>query len=95
MEKIRKYHHDFYHINNMFVIVCGSIDHNKLLQILQDVEDRTYQRVPQSFTVPFKQPMQTFTEAIETKIVCPSEDNMLGVVAIAWAGPRNHVRLLL
>ncbi|VDN88724.1 unnamed protein product [Brugia pahangi] len=37
MEKIRRYHHDFYHISNMFVTVCGSIDHSKLLQILSSI----------------------------------------------------------
>lgn len=31
--------------------------------------------------------MLTFTEPQEKKIVCPSEDEKLGTVEIAWIGP--------
>lgn len=37
IEKIKRYHHDFYHISNMLVTVCGSIDHSQLLHILSSV----------------------------------------------------------
>ncbi|KAK6102595.1 Peptidase M16 inactive domain family protein [Brugia pahangi] len=90
MEKIRRYHHDFYHISNMFVTVCGSIDHSKLLQILSSIEETSQQRVPHLFNKPFRNTMLVFTESQERQIVCPSEDEKLGTVEIAWIGPSNN-----
>lgn len=36
-EKIREFHSQFYHLNNMMLVVCGIIDHEKLLNIVSDV----------------------------------------------------------
>lgn len=36
--------------------------------------------------------MLTFTKPATEKIVCPSEDEKLGMVEIAWNGPANNVR---
>ncbi|VBB28196.1 unnamed protein product [Acanthocheilonema viteae] len=90
MEKIRRYHHDFYHISNMLVTVCGSIDHSKLLHILSSVEETSQQQVPHLFNKPFKNPMLMPAEPQEKQIVCPSEDEKLGTVEIAWIGPSNN-----
>lgn len=37
--------------------------------------------------------MLLFTEPQDKQIVCPSEDENLGMVEIAWIGPSNNVRL--
>uniref|UniRef100_A0A8R1TZL4 Uncharacterized protein n=1 Tax=Onchocerca volvulus TaxID=6282 RepID=A0A8R1TZL4_ONCVO len=94
MEKIRQYHHDFYHINNMLVTVCGSVDHSKLLHILSSIEETSQQRVPDLFNSPFKDPMLLFAEPQDKQIVCPNEDEKLGIVEIAWKGPSKNLREL-
>lgn len=38
--------------------------------------------------------MLTFTEPQEKQIVCPSEDEKLGTVEIAWIGPSDNVRFV-
>ncbi|KAM3722547.1 Uncharacterized protein ACO02O_05860 [Dirofilaria immitis] len=94
MEKIRRYHRDFYHIDNMLLTVCGSIDHSKLLHILSSIEEASQQRVPHLFSSPFKNSMLLFTEPQDKEIVCPSEDEKLGVVEIAWKGPSKNLEEL-
>ncbi|VDN02800.1 unnamed protein product [Thelazia callipaeda] len=91
MNKIRRYHHDFYHISNMFVIVCGSIDHCILLEILSTVEERSQQRVPHLFNRPFMNEMLVYEDSIEEKIICPNEDEKFGMVEIAWKGPKKNL----
>lgn len=36
--------------------------------------------------------MLMFTEPQDKRIVCPSEDEKLGTVEIAWTGPSDNVR---
>uniref|UniRef100_A0A915PJR3 Uncharacterized protein n=1 Tax=Setaria digitata TaxID=48799 RepID=A0A915PJR3_9BILA len=91
MKRIRQYHREFYHTSNMFVTVCGSIDHSELLNILSSIEETSQQRVPHLFNSPFKNPMLLFTKAQDKLIVCPSEDEKLGIVEIAWKGPISNL----
>lgn len=84
---VRKFHSEFYHLDNMMIIVCGIIDHNKLLDVISDVEDGMLSRVPSSFQKPFTSKIPLIEEGRDAVVLCPSDNEELGIVEISWAGP--------
>ncbi|MFH4979226.1 hypothetical protein AB6A40_005935 [Gnathostoma spinigerum] len=87
-EKVRKFHEQFYHLNNMFITVCGIIDHGKLLETIAGVEDSMLTRIPASFPRPFTSTFPLLKSPKECVIECPSDDECRGVVQISWVGPK-------
>jgi Zn-dependent M16 (insulinase) family peptidase len=86
-EKVRNYHKEFYHLNNLMIIVCGKIDHEQLLKTIEPVEEREIGRVPQHFDRPFQAAVPPLTKEKYARILCPSDEEEEGTVHLAWLGP--------
>ncbi|CAB3402179.1 unnamed protein product [Caenorhabditis bovis] len=82
IEKVRAYHKKYYHLSNMVVTVCGKVDHSKLLQIMEDVEQEHMASVPEVFPRPFSIQPCEIKESIVEKVKCPSDDSSRGSVEI-------------
>ncbi|VDK53464.1 unnamed protein product, partial [Anisakis simplex] len=86
-DKVREFHSKFYHLSNMMIVVCGIIDHQKLLDTVSGVEENLLDRIPKSFERPFQDEIPKIDECREASIECPSDDEQRGIVSISWMGP--------
>lgn len=84
LEKVRAYHKKFYHLSNMIVTVCGKVDHDKLLNIVEQVEKEHIGTIPTSFPTPFSFQQPELKETTTTRVKCPSDDATRGNVEISW-----------
>nr|CAD2127992.1 unnamed protein product [Meloidogyne enterolobii] len=87
-ERVREFHKRFYNLNNMFITVSGSIDHDDLLQAVAKVEEPNITSIPENFNRPFSlrtPPIKSENEVV----ICPADDDTIGVVEISWLGPRG------
>lgn len=91
-DRIRDYHKEMYQPKNLRVIVTGDIDHDELLQILDDFETSIVGDVP-ALDAPFRRPWvdsKPTTPLAETKvdtIQFPEEDESMGEVTVGYVGP--------
>ncbi|KIV99201.1 uncharacterized protein PV09_09152 [Verruconis gallopava] len=91
-DRIREFHKEMYQPKNMRVILIGPVDHQELLQILDEFEDSILDDVP-PVHAPFKRPWvdSKRTPAIEESVVSvvefPEEDESCGEISIAFFGP--------
>ncbi|PAV90374.1 hypothetical protein WR25_25809 [Diploscapter pachys] len=84
LQKVQDYHKRYYHLSNMLVSVCGQVPHQKLLSIMEKVEEEYLPRVPSDFTAPFQMTAPELTDFKEEQVECPSDDASRGIVEIAW-----------
>uniref|UniRef100_A0A1I7ZZX7 Peptidase_M16_C domain-containing protein n=1 Tax=Steinernema glaseri TaxID=37863 RepID=A0A1I7ZZX7_9BILA len=87
-EKVRAFHEQFYHLSNMMIVVCGPVDHDKLLAIIESSEERFLSKIPKEFRRPFSTDIPELKESQMKKIECPADESVTGVVEIAWFGPK-------
>ncbi|USW57917.1 Putative peptidase M16, metalloenzyme, LuxS/M16 peptidase [Septoria linicola] len=91
-DRIRAYHKEMYQPKNLRVIITGEIDHDELLQILDDFESTIVDDVP-TLDAPFRRPWvdsKQTSKLTETKIdtiTFPEEDESMGEVTIGYLGP--------
>uniref|UniRef100_A0A915B0S4 Uncharacterized protein n=1 Tax=Parascaris univalens TaxID=6257 RepID=A0A915B0S4_PARUN len=62
----------------MMLVVCGIIDHEKLLNIVSGVEEGLLSRIPSSFHTPFREEVPPIEKSREAVIECPSDDEHRG-----------------
>jgi Zn-dependent M16 (insulinase) family peptidase len=91
-DRIRAYHKEMYQPKNLRVIVTGDIDHDELLQIMDDFESTIVDDVP-TLEAPFRRPWidsKPTPRLAETKIDTiqfPEEDESMGEVTVGYLGP--------
>ncbi|CAK5113847.1 unnamed protein product [Meloidogyne enterolobii] len=99
-QRVREFHKHFYNLNNMFITVSGSINHDDLLQAVAKVEGPYITSIPKNFNRPFSLRTPPIKEE-KCVVICPADDDTIGVVEISWLGPkgsevyRNRALLLL
>uniref|UniRef100_A0A0N5ALS8 Mitochondrial presequence protease n=1 Tax=Syphacia muris TaxID=451379 RepID=A0A0N5ALS8_9BILA len=86
-EAVRKFHSQFYHLNNMMIIVCGIINHERLLNTIAPVVEESLSTANSSFRQPFSEEIKTIRGPHEAVIECPSDDDEFGIVEMSWVGP--------
>ncbi|EMF10055.1 uncharacterized protein SEPMUDRAFT_158247 [Sphaerulina musiva SO2202] len=92
-DRIRAYHKEMYQPKNLRVIITGEIDHDELLQILDDFETTIVDDVP-TLDAPFRRPWVDSTptpKLAQTKvdtIKFPEEDESMGEVTVGYLGPK-------
>uniref|UniRef100_A0A914HDR4 Peptidase M16 C-terminal domain-containing protein n=1 Tax=Globodera rostochiensis TaxID=31243 RepID=A0A914HDR4_GLORO len=87
LERVRAFHNNFYHLSNLYITVCGQIDHQKLLDVIDPVEQRNLDSVPKHFAPPFQARIAPLTGPKTERIICPSDDESIGMVEMSWLGP--------
>lgn len=99
--QVRAFHAAYYHPRNCEVIITGPIEHEKIFEALEDVENTIVEKKlsDKPFTRPWTTPIpalnipETNGSAVdEVVITCPSDDGKAGVVMIGWRGPPIKVR---
>ncbi|KKF94108.1 putative protein C3H1.02c [Ceratocystis platani] len=91
-DRIRQFHRDMYQPRNLCLVICGTVDHSNMLQILDDFEKTIEKDIP-SLQTPFKRPWvdseqpQPFKESISTFVEFPEKDESTGEIDITWLGP--------
>ncbi|KAF2671364.1 putative zinc metalloprotease [Microthyrium microscopicum] len=99
-EKIREFHKLMYQPKNLRVMLCGQVDHNQLLEILDKFESTILPHVPK-IDEPFKRPwvdsekIPSIKENIVKRIEFPEEDESIGEVSVNLFGPDclNHLEV--
>lgn len=84
LEKVRDYHKKFYHLSNMVVTVCGMVDHDQVLEIMNNVENEHMSTVPDHFPKPFSFALSDIKESTVHRVECPTDDASRGAVEVAW-----------
>ncbi|KAF8357595.1 hypothetical protein PRIPAC_92590, partial [Pristionchus pacificus] len=90
IDRVRAYHKKFYHIGNVFSIICGKVDPARVQKILEDLEEAELERVPADFKTPFSTPVPPLASSIVETVECPSDDPSHGGVHVAWHGPPSR-----
>lgn len=91
-DRIRAYHKEMYQPKNLRVIITGEIDHDELLEILDDFETTIVDDVPK-LQDHFRRPWvdsKPSPKLVETKIDTikfPEEDESMGEITVGFVGP--------
>lgn len=88
MEKVIKYHKQFYTTNNMCIIVIGTVDYEKLKLLIDNIP--VANEISTSIERPWVEhtEIEKFKEKIES-FKFPSEEEDTGEVCISFHG-KNH-----
>ena len=91
-DRIRKFHREMYQPKNLCLVIMGEVDHNDLLDIVDNFESTITDIIPKP-DAPFKRPWvetsrappleQTILETVEF----PEEDESVGEVMVRFLGP--------
>ncbi|ULT99399.1 hypothetical protein L3Y34_000613 [Caenorhabditis briggsae] len=84
LQKVQDYHKKFYHLSNMVVTVCGIVNHEQLLDIMNEVENEHIVTNPDHFPKPFNFTLPEIKESTVHKVECPTDDASRGAVEVAW-----------
>ena len=91
-DRIRQFHRDMYQPKNLCIILFGQLNHDELLETLDDFEDSIADSIPDP-AAPFKRPWIDSEETkfpeetiIET-VDFPDEDESMGQIDIHFLGP--------
>jgi len=91
-DRIRAFHKEMYRPKNLCLVLTGEVNHDELLQILDDFEDTIVDDVP-TIDAPSKRPWvdskQTppLSKTIVERIKFPEEDESMGEVMVGYFGP--------
>ena len=91
-DRIRQFHREMYQPKNLCLVIIGEVDHENMLEILDDFEDTIINDIPPpdaSFKRPWtesKQPPPLERSVIE-KVTFPEEDESSGEISIGFFGP--------
>ena len=91
-DRIREFHKEMYQPKNLCLVLTGEVDHDELLQILNDFEDTIIEDVP-SIDAPFKRPWTEskptppIAKTILETVQFPEEDESMGEVLVGYLGP--------
>ena len=91
-DRIRAFHREMYQPKNLCVALFGEVDHDELLEILEDFEASIISDIPSPET-PFKRPWidskQTppISKSIVEMVEFPEEDESFGSIDVRFLGP--------
>ncbi|PGH07704.1 hypothetical protein GX51_01713 [Blastomyces parvus] len=91
-ERIRAFHRKMYQPKNLCLILTGEVDHDNMLQILNEFEDTILDVIP-SPSDPFRRPwvesspIPPLKTSIVEKVEFPESDESFGEIEIRFLGP--------
>ena len=94
-DRIRAFHKEMYQPKNLRVVLTGEIDHDELLQILDEFETTIMPDVP-PLDAPFKRPWveskptTPLKETVIETIQFPEEDESVGEILVSYLGPDGN-----
>ncbi|KAJ9668822.1 hypothetical protein H2201_001068 [Coniosporium apollinis] len=91
-DRIREFHREMYQPKNLCLVLVGEVDHENLLEILDEFEDGILDSVP-SVDAPFKRPWveskptPKLSKTIIDTVEFPEDDEATGEVLVGFLGP--------
>lgn len=91
-DRIRQFHRDMYQPKNLCLALVGEVDHDSLLDTLDDFESSIINDIPPP-SAPFKRPWVDSAHApplektVVKKVEFPEEDESMGEISIGFFGP--------
>ncbi|ORY72060.1 peptidase M16 inactive domain-containing protein [Pseudomassariella vexata] len=91
-KRIRDFHKEMYQPRNMCIIIIGEVDHQNLLEILDEFEESVKADIP-PLDAPFKRPWidsaqpPALNETVIETVEFPEEDESTGDMVVAFFGP--------
>lgn len=98
-DRIRKYHKDVYRPQNLCIVLVGEVDHENLLDIMENFESTILEDIPM-LTAPYQRPwidskQASVLDRSSTEIVAfPEDDESSGEIQISFFGPPSTNTLL-
>lgn len=95
IQKVRRYHQQFYRPENLVLTITGRIDEQQLFTTLRKTEEKVLRKralkAPATFQRPWQEPLKkiNLTEDLIVEVEYPSDDETIGNVAVAWRLPEN------
>ena len=92
-DRIREFHRDMYQPKNLCLVLIGEVDHQNMLNILDEFEDTIINDIPPP-DAPFKRPWIESKQApplqrtIIEKVTFPEEDESSGEISVGFLGPK-------
>ena len=93
-DRIREYHREMYQPKNLCLIIMGDVDHEDLLNVLDNFEGTILEDIP-SPNAPFKRPWldskqaPTPGDSVTESIDFPEADESMGEILISFLGPSS------
>ncbi|KAK7070200.1 hypothetical protein SK128_011894, partial [Halocaridina rubra] len=88
IDKIRKYHSEFYRPENINIIVTGQVEPEQVFAALESVEQKILSKGERSpYSRPWESPVPPLEMDIDELVVYPSDVEDTALVIVAWRGP--------
>lgn len=87
VDTVRAYHREFYHPQNLCIVVVGNITYEAVFDSVKDYLPEL-PVASTAYTRPFGNPVSPLTSSSTTTVMFPSEDETTGLVYIGWRGPK-------
>ncbi|XP_050536250.1 uncharacterized protein C05D11.1-like isoform X2 [Daktulosphaira vitifoliae] len=88
IEKICKYHHEFYRPENLLLLITGKVDHSSLFNSLEPVIQKILSKgCREEYVKPWQSPVDPLTESLNYVELFPSDEEKNGVVTFGWRSP--------
>lgn len=87
LKRVQDYHKKYYHLRNMWILLCGNINSEEMLKSIEILDSAEYNRPPTEFTRPFidmKVPDIVHHRLKSTIVKGPSEHVEEGIVQIGF-----------
>jgi Zn-dependent M16 (insulinase) family peptidase len=91
-DRIREFHREMYQPKNLCLVLVGEVDHDNLLEILDEFEDGILGEIPRP-DAPFTRPwvdsaqVQPLKKSIIETVEFPEEDESQGDILVGFLGP--------
>lgn len=91
-KRIREFHRDMYQPKNLCLVIIGEVDHENLLDILENFEKTILDDIPKP-DAPFKRPWvdskptPSLKQSLRTTVEFPEEDEETGEILVSYLGP--------
>ncbi len=91
-DRIREFHKEMYQPKNLCLVLTGEVNHEQLLQILDEFETTIVNDVP-AYDAPFKRPWADSKRApplertVVERVKFPEEDESMGEIMMGFFGP--------
>ncbi|XP_071568866.1 uncharacterized protein C05D11.1 [Temnothorax nylanderi] len=94
LDDIKRYHKEYYRPENLTVLIVGQVQHDKVLQVLETLEEKIISKGERSvFKRPWQTPIKPLAKSVDVEFQYPCYSRAGAHVRIAWQGPSTVNKL--
>ncbi|XP_050536251.1 uncharacterized protein C05D11.1-like [Daktulosphaira vitifoliae] len=92
IEKIRKYHHEYYRPENLLLFITGKVDHSSFFNSLEPVIQKILSKGCRGeYVKPWQSPVDPLTESSNYVELFPSDEETNGTITVGWRAPVGSI----